>query len=425
MTYDETAKKVGVKAIATVESNNNYGAINYNDPITVGVVQWFGTRAAGVLSRMRIENPSVWTGVTPSLEQHLKTIDKANPFWNSRYLNPTEGASLVPILEANKVVQNTQIVNDFEGYKAVAISYGFDPDTNTQVVLFFFTMHHQSPASALRVVLTLDTECTLEQMRDAALADFILGQYPNRQNEAYDIIKAYDPSGIDFNDEDEPEIPPIVGGENGSSNSIGNIAYIRPVGSAVMVKFRDGQTLRLVPDGRGFYRPGVFKETDPEPPEPGPDPDPPTPGTWAHPLPESIITSPYGPRSFDGFHYGTDFSTVWNGNSVRAVTDMKVTIARDGWGSGGSGGTCVKAHSLDGAYTFNHYHMVYGSLKVAEGQTVRRGEVIGLEGATGNVTGRHLHFEVYNGVHNDPWPPPYGPQPIDPVPLLRANGVKV
>lgn len=431
MVYDTTAKKVGVKAIATVESNNDYGAINYNDPITVGVVQWFGTRAAGLLTRMRVENPAAWHGVATSLDNNLKTIDRNDSYWNGRYLTNAEGSSLVPVLNNNKIIQNTQIVVDFEAYKAVAISYGFNPDTNTKTVLFFFTMHHQSPASALRVVSKLDTECTLEQIRDGALADPTLGQYPNRQNEAYSIINAYDPSGIEFDESEEPQppIPPTGGDGNGSANTVGNINYVHTVGNNVVVRFKDGQLLTLMPDGRGYFRPASVEATPP-PPDPGPEPEPdPEPvGKWVHPLPESIITSDFGPRPFDGvasYHYGTDFSTVWNGNSVRACTDMRITVAADGVGINGSGGTCVKAHSLDGKYTFNHYHLVYGSLQVNVGQVVTAGTVLGLEGATGNVTGRHLHFEVYTGVHNDPWPPPYGPMPIDPVPLLRANGVNV
>lgn len=433
MVYDTTAKKVGVKAIATVESNNDYGAINYNDPITVGVVQWFGTRAANLLMQMKVSG--TWTGVAPSLDNNLNTVDRNSPWWTSRYLTSAEGASLVPNLTANDDIQNQQIVADFEGYKDVAISYGFDPEANTNTVLFFFTMHHQSPASALRVVQTIQTDATLEQIRNAALADPTLGQYPGRQNTAYDIILAHDPSGIEFpgeTGEPEPPVepPPVVGGggEPGSATELNNLVYAESVGSTILLHFKDSKPVtlyaatgqRFIPAGGTVTPVEPTPPVDPVPPV-DPPPDPPA-GSWWHPLPSGIITSPYGPRGWDGvgyFHYGTDWSTPGSAGWVHAVTDMVITFAGEG---NASAGTHIKAQSVDGLYSFNYFHMVYGSLRVRTGDTVTVGTPIGIEGATGNVTGRHLHFEIYEGALVDPWPPPYGPMPIDPVPFLTDKG---
>lgn len=46
---------------------------------------------------------------------------------------------------------------------------------------------------------------------------------------------------------------------------------------------------------------------------------------------------------------------------------------------------------------------------------VSTGDVIGRVGATGNVTGPHLHLEVR----------PDAGDPIDPMPWLRDHGIKV
>jgi murein DD-endopeptidase MepM/ murein hydrolase activator NlpD len=60
-------------------------------------------------------------------------------------------------------------------------------------------------------------------------------------------------------------------------------------------------------------------------------------------------------------------------------------------------------------------HMV--AMKVAWGQPVRAGDLIGWVGSTGNSTGPHLHFEVrYAGVPFDPIPYLEG-SPADPYPL--------
>jgi murein DD-endopeptidase MepM/ murein hydrolase activator NlpD len=59
----------------------------------------------------------------------------------------------------------------------------------------------------------------------------------------------------------------------------------------------------------------------------------------------------------------------------------------------------------------------YGHLSryvVRAGQRVRAGQLIGYEGATGNVTGPHLHFEVH-----------VGGQAINPIPFYARKGVNL
>lgn len=423
MTYDDKARSLAVKVIGTVESGLNYTAVNYNDPITVGIAQWYGTRAANVLCRMRDENPNTWYGVAPTIDNHLATVDRNNGFWNSRYLTQAEGESLSGPMSRNHEIQNAQLGDDLEPYKQTAIEYGFNPDTNTKTVIYFFCMHHQSPKSALEVVRTVDSEATLEQLHAATLAHPVLGQYSNRYNEAYEMIK----TGV-VDDGPSPEEPPIP-----AVPTDAKINYLTFNGEVASLRYKDGRQVRLLPNGRGYWI--AANQPDPEP-EPDPDPpvDPPVDpppgggsGEWTHPLPGSTLTSPYGPRGFDGvgdFHYGTDFSTG-GGAAVLAPTDLIITIAmEDGAGGSWSAGSYVKGHTTDGAYTINFYHMIAGSINVSAGQAIPKGHQIGLEGNTGNSYGAHLHFEMYEGVHNDPWPPPYGIV-INPEPILRAKGVNI
>jgi murein DD-endopeptidase MepM/ murein hydrolase activator NlpD len=149
-------------------------------------------------------------------------------------------------------------------------------------------------------------------------------------------------------------------------------------------------------------------------------------GKWVVPLPGSILTSGYGPRptppgTMDigaAFHYGLDFSTPGQAGNVLAATDLKITIASDVDGGTGAG-THVKGTSTDGAVTLTYAHMQTGSLKVKVGDTVAAGTVLGVEGATGNVTGRHTHFEIYKGAIPDPWAQT---APVtDPCPIMEAK----
>lgn len=52
--------------------------------------------------------------------------------------------------------------------------------------------------------------------------------------------------------------------------------------------------------------------------------------------------------------------------------------------------------------TFDTLYAHCSSICVTEGQQVKQGEVIGYVGTTGNSTGNHLHFEVWqNGERTD------------------------
>lgn len=125
-----------------------------------------------------------------------------------------------------------------------------------------------------------------------------------------------------------------------------------------------------------------------------------TPSIWPA---KGHITSSYGNRQdpFHGkgaFHPGIDISAPY-GTPVIATADGFVTTAE--WEGGGLG-RCVRLiHGRNG------FRTIYGHLKeyfVRPGQSVRRGEVIGLVGSSGRTTGKHLHYEVhYRGLNVNPY----------------------
>ncbi|WP_371675708.1 peptidoglycan DD-metalloendopeptidase family protein [Streptomyces sp. NBC_01276] len=110
-----------------------------------------------------------------------------------------------------------------------------------------------------------------------------------------------------------------------------------------------------------------------------------------------------------GYHTGVDF-VASTGTTVRAVGAGTVVSA--GWG--GAYGNEVVIRHADGKYS-QYGHL--SQLSVSVGQSVTAGQRIGLSGATGNVTGPHLHFEIRTG-------PSYGSD-IDPLAYLRSKGVNV
>lgn len=150
-------------------------------------------------------------------------------------------------------------------------------------------------------------------------------------------------------------------------------------------------------------------------------------GKWVKPLPGAVMTSGYGPRPappgtaggvLANFHYGIDFSTPGQAGTILAITDLKIVKIRNLEGQFGTG---VTGQSLDGKLTIGMYHMEAGSLKVKEGDTVAAGTPLGTEGATGNVSGRHLHMEFYAGALQNPMIPINAT--IDPTGILQEKGI--
>jgi murein DD-endopeptidase MepM/ murein hydrolase activator NlpD len=134
--------------------------------------------------------------------------------------------------------------------------------------------------------------------------------------------------------------------------------------------------------------------------------------TFVPPISGSYVSTGYQASSglwSSGSHTGVDFHAA-SGTAVHAVGMGKVVEA--GWG--GSYGNQIVIKMNDGTYT-QYGHL--SSISVSVGQQVTPGQQIGLSGATGNVTGPHLHFEARTS-------PEYGSD-IDPVAYLRSHGVSV
>ncbi|MCC7442367.1 MAG: M23 family metallopeptidase [Bdellovibrionales bacterium] len=138
----------------------------------------------------------------------------------------------------------------------------------------------------------------------------------------------------------------------------------------------------------------------------------------AWPLPVNRVSSSYGQR-FGRSHQGLDLRAL-TGTPVRSVLAGLVVAA----GSPVRGyGKIVLVKHARGLFTL-YAHL--SRIDVEPGQPVARAQVIGASGATGRVTGPHLHFEIRDGEvaidplrilpgaaafrRGDPCPIPPGPE---------------
>jgi murein DD-endopeptidase MepM/ murein hydrolase activator NlpD len=113
------------------------------------------------------------------------------------------------------------------------------------------------------------------------------------------------------------------------------------------------------------------------------------------------IASGYGTRidpvyKVSKFHAGLDFAAA-QGTPIYATADGRIkTATRE---EGGYGNHVVINHGY--GYETLYGHMV--RIKVRQGNSIKRGEIIGWVGSTGKSTGPHCHYEVHkNGNAVDP-----------------------
>jgi murein DD-endopeptidase MepM/ murein hydrolase activator NlpD len=128
-------------------------------------------------------------------------------------------------------------------------------------------------------------------------------------------------------------------------------------------------------------------------------------GPFLLPVGSVRISSGYGKRTHPvtgevgKMHTGVDFA-VPQGTDIHAADSGTVLVAE--WWSGY--GYCVIIDHGGGVWTL-YGHIREGGIKVSVGDRVSRGQVIAESGATGRVTGPHLHFEVrVDGKTVDPMP---------------------
>jgi murein DD-endopeptidase MepM/ murein hydrolase activator NlpD len=150
----------------------------------------------------------------------------------------------------------------------------------------------------------------------------------------------------------------------------------------------DAETLKRI-DLEKVAKAAAYNETSPH-------------ALWSGPFQppmDSVITETFGVRRmFNGQllseHHGVDFRAA-PGTPVLAANSGTVVLARELFYEG----NCVILDHGQGLFTI---YMHFSKFAVQEGEHVERGQQLGESGATGRVTGPHLHVSVlWRGVALD------------------------
>lgn len=112
------------------------------------------------------------------------------------------------------------------------------------------------------------------------------------------------------------------------------------------------------------------------------------------------VTQGYGVKSSrykSGMHKGVDYGAPVGTPVVACVSGVVTSL---NWG--GAFGTHVIVDNdnlADGTAGLWIGYMHLSKVKVKAGQKVKKGQIIGWSGATGHVSGAHLHVEVQKAAH--------------------------
>lgn len=233
--------------IGTVESNCNWTSVNYNDPITIGMMQWYGTRAAGILNRVKTDDPDGYALLAASLRASVDAHAASDSWWTTRYLTKDEGNSWIQAAQRddNHVIQQDQFMQDLQAYESTLTGWGCATDTPDHIKSFIFccSMYHQSPRQAGRVVSAVGGQSSVSALCDGALNDSVLHNYRNRYTTVRDLLNGWDGTSAppDFGQVGEVDDQPGGDSGDGLPGVTSQIRYARLVGDVLYIYGKDAE----------------------------------------------------------------------------------------------------------------------------------------------------------------------------------------
>ena len=254
MTWDEERQRVAIKAIGQVECGLDYGAVNPVDPISISLFQWYAYNAAKLLNMMKADGS--WDDCPAELKKDVEAHPASeSSYWTTRYVDAAERQLIAPWLRkpANRAVVDTLAHSDLEEYVKAGEGAGL-PRSNSDTMAYFVNMYNQGPRYAFQVLATVGGDATLDEIHAACLRHAVFSRYRTRYNEAYNIIKRHDSSGVS----DGVEGTETIGGDEGDVNAVGgagsDVHYIQQHADKLYMKTNDGSAT-FYSTGQNTYKP--------------------------------------------------------------------------------------------------------------------------------------------------------------------------
>lgn len=199
-------KAVAEKAAVIIYGNEgNYGSVNANDngAVSVGKVQWHGSRALDLLKTIiaALGEQAATVILGTDFYKEIKTAVQ----WNNRTVTTAEKNKLTALLTtpAGKTAQDALAEKDVLSYVTHGVNMGI---VDAQALIYFADLENQGGAGASARVAKAAVErvgsmakVTLAILHSAALSDRVMGGYTARRKETYSKAAAvsFSSSGTD------------------------------------------------------------------------------------------------------------------------------------------------------------------------------------------------------------------------------------
>ena len=183
-----------------------------------------------------------------------------------------------------------------------------------------------------------------------------------------------------------PDLQATAGNEYVSAGD--NVTVLREEGNAIFVRYP-------IRNGFGGNSDNIMTSSE----------------SWQYPVENKIISQQFGDylnwmaKTGRPYHCGLDLvnNSSRNGGNPPIYAATSGIVKYKGY-SNGNGNHIVIQVNLNGQTLYTSYsHLNSYDGCPAVGQSVSKGQKIGIMGATGNVSGKHLHFAVYNKYSADPF----------------------
>lgn len=185
-------KTVAEKAAVIIYGNEgNYGSVNANDngAVSVGKVQWHGSRALDLLKTIiaALGQQAATVILGADFYKEIKTAIQ----WNNRTVTTAEKNKLTALLTtpAGKAAQDELAEKDVLSYVTHGVNMGIK---DAQALIYFSDLENQGGAGASARVAKAAAaktgsmgKVTLANLHSAALSDSVMGKYVTRRKETY------------------------------------------------------------------------------------------------------------------------------------------------------------------------------------------------------------------------------------------------